>query len=304
MKNHATMNASSKMALAVVARTVDPLSQSNGSGTPQLNRADAERFLAALDPNAARWTFQIFDDNRERESANKAKWLKAENERLQRAKAKGIELKKKPYYSPFAKIFHGSLDEHWEALCTWNEQGCGIFITVNETDFKGRSKKNIARVRALFADLDGAPLDAVLADKILPPPQIIIESSPQHWHTYFLVHSLELAKFEIAQKVLAVRFNADPAVHDLPRVLRLPGFFHRKDKDNPYLVKSTRSMMACHMRAMIFLRSWPRPRQKQMLTPAQLQMLGLSKNQNKKQKPRPIAKKINIGRSTTRLYKI
>jgi hypothetical protein len=33
---------------------------------PQLNRADAERFLAALDPHATRWTFQTFDDNKKR----------------------------------------------------------------------------------------------------------------------------------------------------------------------------------------------------------------------------------------------
>lgn len=38
----------------------------------------------------------------------------------------------------------------------------------------------------------------------------------------------ELAQFGPAQKALAEKFGGDPSVHDLPRVMRLPGFLHRK----------------------------------------------------------------------------
>ena len=40
----------------------------------QLDRGEAERFLAALDPTADEWTFQTFDDSRERKEENEAKW--------------------------------------------------------------------------------------------------------------------------------------------------------------------------------------------------------------------------------------
>ena len=35
------------------------------------DRAEAERFLKGLDPNASGWTFQMFDDNKERREQTK-----------------------------------------------------------------------------------------------------------------------------------------------------------------------------------------------------------------------------------------
>ena len=45
---------------------------------------------------------------------------------------------------------------------------------------------------------------------------------------YWLVHHVELKDFAGYQKMLAKRFGCDPSINDLPRVLRLPGFVHRK----------------------------------------------------------------------------
>lgn len=59
-------------------------------------------------------------------------------------------------------------------------------------------------------------------------PHIIIESSPSRFHAYWFVEHVPLEKFESIQKSLAKRFNADSSVCDLPRLMRLPGFFHRK----------------------------------------------------------------------------
>jgi AAA domain len=61
-----------------------------------------------------------------------------------------------------------------------------------------------------------------------------------------------LDQFELLQIALADRFNGDTGVHDLPRVLRLPGFIHRKgepflsllqdvDPRPPYTVEQTRA---------------------------------------------------------------
>jgi hypothetical protein len=190
----------------------------------QLNRADAERFLAALDPDATAFTFQVFDDDKEREKQNQAKYKK------KRGTMKG-------YKSPHARIFNGSLDDYWDTLVDCNARGCGVFVTVNRSDLKGRSTKNIIGIRALFVDLDGSPIEPVLADNVLQGPHIVTESSPAKWHAYYLVDGVKLEDFTPAQRSLAVHFHGDTSVIDLPRVMRLPGFLHRKDRDNPYLTK-------------------------------------------------------------------
>lgn len=125
-----------------------------------------------------------------------------------------------------ARVLIGSLDQHAEALVKANRAGAGIFWTVNFTDFKGRRAENVTGIRALFVDLDGAPLGPVLQCGLVP--HAVVESSPSRWHGYWLVSGCELADFGRFQKALAARFGSDPKVHDLPRVMRLPGFIHQK----------------------------------------------------------------------------
>ena len=114
-----------------------------------------------------------------------------------------------------------------------NKAGAGIFVTVNKTDGKGRKNKNVTAVRAPFVDLDGAPIDPVREWCL--KPYIIIESSPNKYHAYWRHDgSIKLKDFKQLQLKLAVKFNGDTSVHDLPRVMRLPGAWHQKDKDAPF----------------------------------------------------------------------
>ena len=132
------------------------------------------------------------------------------------------------------KILHGSLDDHFEELSRLNQQGAGVFIMVNKGDGWGRKAENVIAVRAVFVDLDGSPLAPILEAKA--PPHIITESSPGRYHAYWLVRDLPLDKFNKVQSALAKKFNGDPAVCDLPRVMRLPGFYWQKDSE-PFLTK-------------------------------------------------------------------
>jgi hypothetical protein len=45
---------------------------------------------------------------------------------------------------------------------------------------------------------------------------------------------MPLAEFKLLQKGLIAHFNSDPQIHDLPRVLRIPGFIHCKE-GTPFL---------------------------------------------------------------------
>jgi putative DNA primase/helicase len=157
----------------------------------------ADRFLSILSEGEP-VTFQTFNDDKHR---------------------KDVKL---------ARIFHGTLQQHGMALAQLNQQGAGVFVTVNETDFKGRTESNIVGVRGAFVDLDGAPLEPVLNAPL--SPHIVVESSQGRYHAYWLIEKFPLEHFKIVQKALIARFQADDKVHDLPRVMRLPGFWHLKEE--------------------------------------------------------------------------
>jgi RepB DNA-primase from phage plasmid len=136
-------------------------------------------------------------------------------------------------------VLHGTLDEHASELEALNRSGAGIFVMVNAGDGQikpgaktCRTQANVIRVRALFADLDGAPVGPVVTADA--PPDLIVETSPGRWHVYWIVDDVELNEFAHLQKSLAARFGGDPSVCDLPRVMRLPGFWHVKS-DTPFL---------------------------------------------------------------------
>lgn len=128
----------------------------------------------------------------------------------------------------YAAILHGSLNTQASNLVAKNRAGCGVYVTVNHTDGKGRKQENILQVRALFVDLDGSPLEPVLQAPL--EPHIIVESSQGRFHAYWIVENMPLNEFATIQKALAKKFDGDPAVNDVSRVMRLPGFYHLKDK--------------------------------------------------------------------------
>ena len=51
-----------------------------------------------------------------------------------------------------------------------------------------------------------------------------------------MIEECPLEIFESIEKKLIERFNGDPEVCDLPRIMRLPGFFHQKKE--PILVRA------------------------------------------------------------------
>jgi len=134
-----------------------------------------------------------------------------------------------------SKIISGTLKETQSQLSGLNKLGVGIYVTINKTDGRGRKTENITEVRALFADLDGSPLEPILNAK--PEPHMIVESSKDKYHAYWLVDDCPLDKFSMYQKAIARKFNSDPKVCDLPRVMRLPGFYHCKGNPYPTTIK-------------------------------------------------------------------
>ena len=177
------------------------------------NFSEADRFLNILDPNTKAFTFQTFPE------------FKTEDKNLMRS---------------LTKVFHGTFDEFKAKLGALNNFGAGIFVMVNEGDgiiHEGekscRCEVNITKVRALYVDLDGAPLKPALYYKATH--SMVISTSPNRYHAYWLTDDCPLEQFTLHQKALLTQLNGDPSVCDLPRVMRLPGFYHMKQE--PIMVK-------------------------------------------------------------------
>src|SRR5690606_31794564 len=86
--------------------------------TQPVDLGQAERFLTLLDEEADCFTFQTFTD-----------------------------AKPRPKPDPLAKVRAGTLEQLAPWLIDMNARGAGVFVTVNETDGKGRKRDNITRVR-------------------------------------------------------------------------------------------------------------------------------------------------------------
>lgn len=172
----------------------------------QVNLSEAKRFLNRLDSGTEKFTFQTFDDEK---------------------KSKNADL---------TKILHGTLEQHAQELERLNSVGAGVFVTINQTDLRGRKAENIIAVRKFFVDTDGAPLAPILAASkaggILP--SCIVESSPGNYHAYWDA-DCELDRFTAIQTALIEKFGTDKSIKDLPRVMRLPGLYHLKREDGIYV---------------------------------------------------------------------
>jgi hypothetical protein len=105
-------------------------------------QVETRAFLKLLAPKAQKFHFRTFNDKK-------------------KSTGKGLTGK-----------FEGSIDQIESDLASRNAKGAGIFVVINEG---GQKKDDIHRVRAVFADTDGAPLGPIVNAL---PPHAIIESSP------------------------------------------------------------------------------------------------------------------------------
>lgn len=161
----------------------------------------AARFLKCLDPNARSWTFQTFDD-----SPRKDPTLK--------------------------RVLHGSLDACALELADLQRRGAGVYVTVNETDGRGRKAQNIVRPRAVWCECDEG------ADSItFPlPPSIEVQTSEGRRHFYWVSDDLDRDEHAGIMATMIAKHGSDPKAAGIERVLRVPGFWNLK-RERPEMVQ-------------------------------------------------------------------
>ena len=109
------------------------------------------------------------------------------------------------------------------------DQGAGVYVTINETDLRGRRSANITRIRAVWQEDDNGFQGALPLD-----PSLTVETSPTHHHRYWLVgdewpaDTQGCADFIAIMERMIASYASDKNVKDTARVLRLPGFVNRQ----------------------------------------------------------------------------
>jgi hypothetical protein len=81
---------------------------------------ETTQYLLALDPTTDCFTFQTFDDVKERRDRR------------------------------LARIFHGSVADRASELTSMNERGAGVFVCINATDLRGRGTNHVIRLRGTW----------------------------------------------------------------------------------------------------------------------------------------------------------
>jgi Family of unknown function (DUF5906)/Primase C terminal 2 (PriCT-2)/RepB DNA-primase from phage plasmid len=185
----------------------------------------ARRFLEALDGNARGFSFAMFDDKRDEKRAAR------------------IALN-------VPRAVHTTLDEAWPTILKLNQPGAlgdrernyAAYVTVNEA--LNGDRKNIVRVRALYADCDDRASSLYATQTIsktdFPPPSMIVKSSHGKLHFYWFLkdHVAPSADVLAMLKELVRKLTADSKAADLARVLRLPGTLHLKGAPQQTTLKS------------------------------------------------------------------
>jgi hypothetical protein len=141
---------------------------------------------------------------------------------------------------PDGKELIGTLDQHMEELARRNKQGWEVYVTVNRSH-GGRTKEAMVWYSAFWREVDSNKMDR-------DPPSVPLASHmtvrtswapgfAPNFHEYWLLkHGNNWPLFDRVMAVMIEKYGCDKSGGGRNRVLRLPGFYHCKDRENPYAV--------------------------------------------------------------------
>ena len=135
---------------------------------------------------------------------------------------------------------YGTLAQCWNELCQLNNNGYGIFANINAfaPNATTHNLADVWYIRTHVVDLDNtltAPANYQRAAQGEPRPSFAVNTSPGKFHIYWPCPPYAgNERYETVSRKLRQIFDGDKSVIDPTRVLRVPGFFHRKGE--PHLV--------------------------------------------------------------------
>ena len=121
-----------------------------------------------------------------------------------------------------------------------NAHGNDVYISMNTIapEAQGRTKADVETIRHIYLDVDIGGADAVnriLSTPGMPNPHHVLNTSPGKYQIIWQVEGFDKGQAEDLLRGLAAAHQADPAVTDCSRVLRLPGFRNCKYAEPHYV---------------------------------------------------------------------
>lgn len=164
--------------------------------------------MRAQYPNFMDCTIQLFDDTKQwRDLARKIDQHKFSKEDLE----KGLE--------------------------HYNKKWAGVFFSINSMSPWERDKAHVTKVNAWACEVDNLSKEDQLKLIQVAPigPSLIIESN-KSYHMYWFAENWTIENWTKVCRWLRNFFWGDPAIaNDISRVLRVPGYYHMKDENNPFM---------------------------------------------------------------------
>lgn len=129
--------------------------------------------------------------------------------------------------------------ERW--LEYYNKKGAGVFFSINSMNPWERDKINVTHVNAWACEVDNlSKKDQIKLISVAPlAPSLIIESH-KSFHMYRFAKDWTIENWTKVCRWLRNFFWGDPAIaSDISRVLRVPGYYHMKDSEHPFMCDIT-----------------------------------------------------------------
>jgi hypothetical protein len=147
-------------------------------------------------------------------------------------------------HKPQSKFFN-SPDEaiyDWEWITERIEDGYDVYFGANPRSERSGKAASITYARCLFVDFDDAKTVEEVRERIAGLPQhTAIVSSGRGFHVYWRLVSREndMQRWTMFQKAIIAHCKSDRAIHDPPRIMRLPGTINHKNGSTCTVVEST-----------------------------------------------------------------
>lgn len=121
-----------------------------------------------------------------------------------------------------------------------------VYISMNtlKEGTRGRTRDDVDRVKHIYLDFDEngtAAVEGLLKREDLPDLNYLVNTSLDRWQVIWKVTGFEKDQAEELERGLVRETGADPAVIDVARVLRLPGFYSHKHGRPHFVTVEARS---------------------------------------------------------------
>lgn len=139
----------------------------------------------------------------------------------------------------YDKTKRGMIQINPDEAKSWNEKGYGIHWMPQLFKDGSRKAEDLIRIRYWLADIDNGDKETMLRRIACLPiqPTDIVETK-RGYHCYWKAKDATVENYASIEKGIAEALCADGSLITPTHTLRVPGFYHLKDPQNPFLIKT------------------------------------------------------------------